>query len=123
LLAHGSSPALKQKSWVGSPKSGPFLEFWCSGVGRACRLLAQRASPPFGARGQSTKNLHRHSQGVEALHLARQIRQTWNIENRRRQRKHNLLERASARSVSDRAPSRDFCHPLNSGAISRVVDN
>jgi hypothetical protein len=45
---------------------------WCSGVGRARRLLAQRASPPFGARGQSTKNLHRHSQAVEVFNLAMQ---------------------------------------------------
>jgi hypothetical protein len=47
-------------------------EVWCSGVGRACRLLAQRASPPFGARGQSTKNLHPHSQALEVFHLAMQ---------------------------------------------------
>ena len=47
-------------------------EVWCSGVGRACRLLAQRASPPFGARGQSTKNLLPHSQAVEVFHLAMQ---------------------------------------------------
>ena len=40
--------------------------------GRARRLLAQRASPPFGARGQSTKNLHLHSQAVEGFHLAMQ---------------------------------------------------
>jgi len=40
--------------------------------GRARRLLAQRASPPFGARGQSTKNLLPHSQAVEVFHLAMQ---------------------------------------------------
>src|SRR6516165_2393461 len=54
-------------------RRGPFFlwcEVWCSGVGRACRLLAQRASPPIGARGQSTKNLHPDSQAVEVFHLA-----------------------------------------------------
>src|SRR6516165_3333238 len=40
------------------PRRGLLREVWCSGVGRACRLLAQRASPPIGARGQSRKNLH-----------------------------------------------------------------
>src|SRR5215467_7207503 len=50
----------------------PVAEVWCPGVGRACRLLAQRASPPFGARGQSTKNLHPDGQAVEVFHLAMQ---------------------------------------------------
>ena len=36
----------------------------------AVRRLLAKGEPPFGARGQSTNNLHRHSQALEVLHLA-----------------------------------------------------